>query len=57
MIGTPVADDATVKLPWSTKKEVANGHWDDIRFESVFICSDFEGNYDRMLDLDSAGIT
>ena len=57
MIGTPVLDDTAVKFPWKTKKEVANGHWDDITLQSVFICSNFEGNFDRMLNLDSAGIT
>ena len=56
VIGTPFVDDAAVKFPWSTKKEVENGHLDDITLQSVLICSNFEGNLDRMLNFYSAGI-
>ena len=52
----PVVDDAAVKLPWSTKKEVENGQRDNIALQSVFICSNFEGDSDRMLNLYSDGI-
>ena len=57
MIGTSVVDDTTVELPWSTKKEVANGHQDDITLQSVLICTNFEGYLDRMLNPYSAGVT
>ena len=40
----PFVDDTAVKLPWSTKKEVANGHRDDITLQSVLICTNFEGD-------------
>ena len=36
---------------------VANGHWDHITLQSVLICTNFEGDLDRMLNSDSAGVT
>ena len=57
VIGTPIVDDTTVELPWPTKKEVANCHGDHITLQSVFICTNFEGDLDRMLNSYSAGVT
>ncbi len=57
VIGTPIVDDTTVELPWSTKKEVANGHGNHITFQSVFIGTNFEGDLDRMLNSYSARVT
>ena len=34
----------------------ANGHWNDITLQSVFVCSDLVGNLYHMLDLDSARV-
>ena len=56
MVCIPIVDDTSVKLPWSSKKEVANGHRNDITLQSVFVSSDLEGNLYHMLDLDSAGV-
>ena len=56
VVRSAVLDDTTVELPWSTKKEVANGHWNDITLQSVFVSSDFEGDLHSMLDLNSAGV-
>ena len=53
---TAVVDDTSIKLPWSSKKKVANGHWNDITLQSVFVSSDFEGDLHSMLDLNSAGV-
>ena len=57
VVGTPVVENTTVELPWSTKKEVANGHWDHITLQSVFIGTNFERDLDRMLDSYGAGVT
>ena len=56
VIHTAVVDDTSVKFPWPSKKEVANGHRNDITLQSVFVCSDLEGNLYHMLDLDSAEV-
>ena len=56
VISSPVVDVTSVKLPWSSKKEVANGHQNDITLQSVFVSSDLEGNLYHMLDLDSARV-
>ena len=55
-MGMPVVDDASVKLPWTSRKEVENGHRDDITLQIAFICSYLEGNLHHMFHLDSAGV-
>ena len=47
-------DDASVKLPGPSKKEVAYGHRNDITLQSVFVSSDLEVDLYPMLDLDGA---
>ena len=56
VIRSTVVDDTTINLPWLSKKKVANGHWNDITLQSVFVSSGFEGDLHSMLDLDSAGV-
>ena len=51
-----VVDDTSIKLPWSSEKKVANGHWNDVTLQSVFVSSDFEGDLHSMLDLDSVRV-
>ena len=56
VIRSPIVDDTSIKLPWSPKKKVANGHWNDITLQSVFVSSDLERNLYPMLDLHSAEV-
>ena len=56
MVCTPVVDDTSVKLPWPSKKEVANGHRKDITLQSVFLGADLERDLYSMLDLYGAGV-
>ena len=56
VVHSAVVDDTSIKLPWSSEKKVANGHWNDITHQSVFVSSDFEGDLHSMLDLDSARV-
>ena len=56
VICTPIVDDTSVKLPWPSKKEVANGHRKDITLQSVFIGADLEIDLYSMLDLYGAGV-
>ena len=51
-----VVDDSSIKLPWASKEKVANGHWNDVALQSVFIGANFEGDLYSMLNLDSAGV-
>ena len=54
VVRSAVVDDTSIKLPWASKKKVANGHWNDITLQSVFVSSDFEGDLHSMFDLNSA---
>ena len=56
VVHTVVVDDTSTKLPWSSEEKVANGHWNDITLQSVFVSSDFEGDLHSMLDLDGAEV-
>ena len=56
VIRLAVVGDTSIKLPWSSKNKVANGHWNDITLQSVFVSSDFEGELHSMLDLDGARV-
>lgn len=56
VVRSAVVDDTSIKLPWSTKKRVSNGHWNDITLQSVFVSSDFEGDLHYVLDLDGAKV-
>ena len=57
VIRSAVVDHTSIKLPWTPKKKVANGHWNDITLQSVFVSSALEGNLYPMLDLESAVVT
>ena len=56
VVRSAIVDDTSIKLPWASKKKVANGHWNDITLQSVFVGANFEGDLYSMLDLDSAGV-
>src|SRR4051812_2272964 len=56
VIGTPIVNDTSVKLPWPSKEEVANGHREDITFQCVFIGADLERDLYSMLNLYGAGV-
>ena len=56
VVCSAVVDDTSIKLPRASKKKVANGHWNDIALQSVFVGANFEGDLYSMLDLDSAGV-
>ena len=56
VVRSAIVDDSSIKLPWSTKKKVENGHCNDITLQSVSVSSDFEGDLHSMLDLNSAGV-
>ena len=56
VVRSAVVDDSSIKLPWVSKEKVANGHWNNITLQSVFVSSDLEGNLYPMLDLDSVGV-
>ena len=53
----PIVDDSSIELPWPSKEKMANGHWDDVALQGVFVGADFEGDLYSVLDLDSAGVT
>ena len=56
VVRSAVLDDTSIKLPWASKKKVANSHWNDVALQGVFISANFEGDLYSMLDLDSAGV-
>ena len=56
VIRSAFVDDTSIILPWSPKKKVENGHWNDITLQIVFVSSDLEGNLYSMLDLHSARV-
>ena len=56
VIRSTIVDDTSIKLPWSPKKKVANGTWNDITLQSVFVGANFEGDLYSMLNLDSARV-
>ena len=56
MVRSAIVDDSSIKLPWASKEKVANGHWNDVTLQSVFIGANFEGDLYSMLDLYSAGV-
>ena len=56
VVRSAIVDDTSIKLPWSSEKKVANGHWNDITLQGVLISANFEGDLYSMLDLDSAGV-
>ena len=56
VVRSAVLDDTSIKLPWASKKKVANGNWNDVALQSVFIGANFEGDLYSMLDLDSAEV-
>ena len=49
-------DDSSIELPWPSKEKMANGHWDDVALQGVFVGADFEGHLYSVLDLDGAGV-
>ena len=57
VVRSAVVDDSSMKLPRASKEEVANGHWNDVTLQSVFIGANFEGDLYSVLDLDGAGVT
>ena len=56
VVCSTVVDDSSIKLPWASKEKVANGHWNDVTLQSVFVGANFEGDFYSMLNLDSAGV-
>ena len=54
VVHSAIVDDTS--MPWSTNKKVANGHWNDIALQGVFVGANFEGDLYSVLDLDSAGV-
>ena len=56
VVRSALVDDTSIKLPWASKK-VANGHWNDIALQGVFVGADFDGDLYSVLDLDGAGVT
>ena len=56
VVRSAIVDDSSIKLPWASKEKMANGHWNDIALQGVFIGANFEGDLYSMLDLDSAGV-
>ena len=57
VVRSAVVDDSSIKLPWASKEEVANGHWNDVTLQSVFVGANFEVDLYSMLDLDSVGVS
>ena len=44
-----VVDDSSIKLPLASKEKVANGHWNDITLQGVFVGTNYEGDLYSML--------
>ena len=40
-----IVDDSSIKLPWASKEKMANGHWDDVALQGVFVGANFEGDF------------
>ena len=51
-----IVDDSSIKLPWASKEKVANGHWNDVALQSVFIGANLVRDLYSMLDLYGAGV-
>ena len=56
VVRSAVVDDSSIEFPWASKEKMANGHWNDIALQGVFVGANFEGDLYSMLDLDSAGV-
>ena len=56
VVRSAIVDDSSIKLPWASKEKVANGHWNDVALQSVFVGANFKGDLYLMLDLDSTGV-
>ena len=57
VVRSAVVDDSSIELPWASKEKMANGHWNDVALQDVFVGANFEGDLYSVLDLDGAGIT
>ena len=57
VIRSAIVDDTSIKLPWASKENVANSHWNNVALQGVFVGADFEGDLDSVLDLYGAGVT
>ena len=40
VVRSAIVDDTSIKLPWTSKKKVANGHWNDVALQGVFVGAD-----------------
>ena len=50
MVSPSVVGDATIVLPWSSKKKVAHGHRDHITLKCVLVGTYLEGDLHGVLD-------
>ena len=56
VVHSATVDDSSIKFPWASKEKVANGHWNDVALQGVFVGANFEGDLYSVLDLDGAGV-
>ena len=56
VVRSAVVEDSSIKFPWASKEKVANGHWNDVALQGVFVGANFEGGLYSVLDLDGAGV-
>ena len=57
VIGPSIMHCTLAILPWTSKKQVTNGHRHHITINGIFIGSNLEGHLHHVLDLDGSGIT
>ena len=56
VVRSAIVDYSCIKLPWASEEKVANGHWNDVALQGVFVGANFEGDLYSVLDLDGAGV-
>ena len=56
VVRSAVVDDSSIVLPWASKEKMANGHWNNVALQGVFVGANFEGDLYSVLDLDGAGV-
>ena len=54
VVRSAVVDDCSFKLPWASKENMANDHWNDVSLQGFFVGANLEGDLYSVLDLDSA---
>ena len=56
LVVAAIVEHATIILPRAAQEKVALGHRDHVAHQCVFISTNFEGNFHRVIHLNRAGV-